>query len=363
MFDNDGIGLAMASGFFPHQIPLRRYGGGCRYRSQLAVSTPYSACHATYILMVDDDTYVNYDLLIERYRNDIYGIMQSVPIVMGEFQGTPEHLTTKGIFAGGSGYFISKAAINRLVSNASIYYAPGDKHHYRTPEQQRGLSVAIEAFRRGSSTCPEDCVDYDPLKNPPIRAYPPVNADLKDDSWKSQSGLLPNSSFISISVPLIDLCSNMMANEHTCLHSDHSLGRCLIYGAHVVPVGMVCQRTFESANETEIDMDEINHGHNRDYNASRSVIDKDGKRISYVKVLDTYHTRPKFLRHTGMCFMSQSCDSDQITCHRFKAMYKTGEGIVVPVKYYKHPSYYKLVSSCEVMGIGRGATPLRWCDE
>merc|ERR1711991_117387 len=86
-----------------------------------------------FILMVDDDTYVNYDLLINRYRSDIFGIMQKIPIVLGEFQGRPDHLTSKGIFAGGSGYFISKAAINRLTFNATMYYGPGDRYHYRTP--------------------------------------------------------------------------------------------------------------------------------------------------------------------------------------------------------------------------------------
>lgn len=59
----------------------------------------------TYI-QVDDDTFVNYRLLLERYKEDIYGIMQQTLIVMGEFQGNEMHLTKKGIFAGGSGYFI-----------------------------------------------------------------------------------------------------------------------------------------------------------------------------------------------------------------------------------------------------------------
>jgi len=49
---------------------------------------------------------VNYRLLIERYREDINGIMQHTPIVMGEYQGNEMQLTKKGIFAGGSGYLI-----------------------------------------------------------------------------------------------------------------------------------------------------------------------------------------------------------------------------------------------------------------
>ena len=308
-----------------------------------------------FILMADDDTYINYDRLVTTYRSNIYGIMQNIPIVLGEFQGKPRHLTSKGLFVGGSGYFLSKAVVNRLISNETIHYVPGDKYHYRTPELQRALSVAIEAFQKGSTTCPEDCVDYNPLKHPPTRAYPP--ADARDDSWKSQSGLLHNG-FISISIPLVQLCTNMMANEHTCLHSDHSLGRCLVYGANIVPVGMVCTRKFEYTNDTNI----LHDSRNRDHNDSRSIPDENGNIISYVKVLDAHHTHSKHIQYSGMCFMSQTCDKDKITCHRYKAMHNINEGLVLPVKYYTHRSYFREDSSCEVMGIGKEATPLRWCD-
>ena len=40
-----------------------------------------------FILMVDDDTYVNFNLLMERYKPDILDSMQRVPIVVGEYQG------------------------------------------------------------------------------------------------------------------------------------------------------------------------------------------------------------------------------------------------------------------------------------
>jgi len=316
-----------------------------------------------FILMIDDDTFVNYELIVNRYKSDMYGIMQRVPIVLGEFQGSESQLTNKGIFAGGSGYLISKAALERLVSNSSVHYAPDVRHHFRSPEQQRQLSVAIEAFQKGSSTCAEDCVDYDPLRHPPMRVHKPINS--VDDSWKDQSGLLPDG-FLKISVRLIDLCTNLMAGENTCLHSDHSLGRCLMYGANVVPVGMACQRMYETpANATTeelmINGNNNMHIHAAHNNATLSFLDNEGKGVSYVKVLDAYHVRPKHLRYSGMCFMLKTCDlEDQLTCHRFKAVYKSHKGIV-PDKFYRHKSYYQLPSSCEVMELGRGMTPVRWC--
>ena len=308
-----------------------------------------------FILMVDDDTYVNYRLIMQRYRADIYGVMRHVPVVLGEFQGKEHHLTSKGIFAGGSGYLIGRAAIKRLISNSSMYYAPGDRHHFRTPEQQRSLSVVVEAFRKGATTCAEDCVDFNPLKHPPMRTHPPVGAI--DMSWKNESGLLPDG-FLKVAIRLVDLCANLMANEHTCLHSDHSLGRCLVYGANVVPVGMTCQREYQSPNMSIVNLFE---GHR--YNSTRSTIDNQGKVTSYVKVLDSYSSRPKHMRYSGMCFMTRSCNlSEHLTCHRYKASHKKNEDLMpVAEKVYNHNSYYRSESSCEIMMLGDGMNPLGWC--
>jgi hypothetical protein len=70
-----------------------------------------------------------------------------------------------------------------------------------------------------------------------MRAFPPVDDSGGGDSWRKESGILPGG-FMKIAVRLIDLCTNSMAGENTCLHSDHSLGRCLLYGAQVIDLDM-----------------------------------------------------------------------------------------------------------------------------
>jgi hypothetical protein len=65
-----------------------------------------------------------------------------------------------------------------------------------------------------------------------------------------------------------------MADPNTCQHSDHSLGRCLMYAVAADPVAAACQSTVEPWPDT------IN---------------------------------------IGMCFITPSCNvSHQISCHRYK---------------------------------------------
>jgi hypothetical protein len=88
-----------------------------------------------------------------------------------------------------------------------------------------------------------------------MRAFPLSSAPKSNQDWKKESGLLADG-FMKMSIRcncstvylvditklkntcfrLIDLCANLMAAENTCHHSDHSLGRCLVYGAHVCHV-------------------------------------------------------------------------------------------------------------------------------
>ena len=81
--------------------------------------------------------------------------------------------------------------------------------------------------------------------------------DLKDWIWpmtsllaeaehqanpRSTDGTYPFDAMVTpINTRLIDLCANLMANEGTCQHSDHTMGRCLLYGASGVPVGAQCE--------------------------------------------------------------------------------------------------------------------------
>ena len=178
-----------------------------------------------------------------------------------------------------------------------ILHNEEERDPFRMAKQRLSLSVYNEAFEIGKRTCPGACAEFDPHSFPPLRKYPPSDVDSNSISnsisnsnsnsnidsnsnssnsnssnstttssnnnsggssarrdWVAESGLVSNTGFVSIAVRLVDVCANMMAGEYTCMHSDHSLGRCLIYGAHATPLGMTCQRELVNcsrSNRTE----------------------------------------------------------------------------------------------------------------
>jgi len=130
----------------------------------------------------------------------------------------------------------------------------------------------------------------------------------------------------------------------------------------VVPVGMACRREFIPMDpNTTLPVEYRRGEHSIDYNSSKTWKDHEGNIVSYARVLEHYHKRPKTIRYTGMCFMSPACNTnEQLTCHRFKAVFRNHRGLF-PDKYYKHRSYYQQLSSCEVMAIGGPPVSLRYC--
>jgi len=53
---------------------------------------------------------------------------------------------------------------------------------------------------------------------------------------------------VPLATRLVDVCATLMAHEGTCHHSDHSIGRCLIYGAYADPVNSGCHSTAPAGN-------------------------------------------------------------------------------------------------------------------
>eukprot|EP01038_Epipyxis_sp_PR26KG_P004566 gene4566-6439_t len=220
-----------------------------------------------FIVILDDDTFLNYHLLINKFSDIIYDNMTKDPIVIGEFVGKTGpfgHLSKQGMFVGGSDL----------------------EDNYRSYQQILTLSLISD----GLITCLSDCMDNSNSAN---GWYHDKNNNLLNYYYNNCIGnkpiMIDKQWKLSIKIRLIDYCVNLMASDNTCLHSDHSVTRCFLYGAKAMPIGAVCHSKVP-------------------------VIP------SHVKV--------------GMCFMSPLCNiSEQITCHRFKAQgYKNH----IQNKYYDH---------------------------
>eukprot|EP01041_Mallomonas_annulata_P013043 gene13043-27527_t len=158
-----------------------------------------------YIIMVDDDTYVNYALIERSYRMLIDSDMKYEPLVIGHYI-MKKAITTKGFFFGGTGYIIGSKAIERLTDRAI--------RHVRVPKADRyGMDLSlVNEIRYSNASCASSCV---------------------------LSGTMVNGAF-PLASRLVDVCTHMMASEHTCYHSDYAMGRCLFYGVHIIPMEITC---------------------------------------------------------------------------------------------------------------------------
>ncbi len=298
-----------------------------------------------FLVLVDDDTLVNYPLLVHRYRKYIYPHSNTVntlgsdrsmntetdkAYVLGEFRGREGdwgHISRKGFFIGGSGYILNRAAIKRLVSkevftldNMGLHRGDGGttlaeglernvSDAFRSTYQIERLSVFADLVQHAEEYCPKVYFDAkDPQANPKqfqigrvdtndaclrhmvprLRSmggrkkaagqYVPTGTSATEKDTQSKSYFQRRWKDIVMPMPtrLVDLCSNLMANEHTGHHSDHSMGRCLFYGAYITPVSVVCHSEVPlSTVPPSVDI--------------------------------------------GMCFGTKYCDLDMhVTCHRFR---------------------------------------------
>ena len=181
----------------------------------------------SFVIVLDDDTYLNYKLLMAKYGNYLtQGVMTTRPLVVGELGGTlgdRGHLTKWGGFLGGAGYIIGKKAIEILMSYELKYFKGDglnkkikdikDMDSFRSKVQIHALSVYREGVEYNSKFCQSN------QKNSSAGLY-------KDTCFLSKSPISStvlvsgktNSLVIPIGVRLIDFCANLMANENTCLH-------------------------------------------------------------------------------------------------------------------------------------------------
>ncbi len=299
-------------------------GWACAQRRPLrALSHVLLLFDPKYVVLIDDDTFLNFKLLKHRFSSYLDGEMTEIPVVIGEYQGQTGpngHLSTGGSFAGGAGYIIGKKAIDMLVSKEIEYLVSengkpsgilfGD-NEYRSKSQIFYLSVVQEGLKAADQSCvvsqtPSDSTITHP--NHTIASSYKLLQSLKqwglDHYFKGQdtsSWYKYHKKILPLSIRLVDYCTNLMAGENTCYHSDHSLSRCLIYGAGIYPVGIGCQ---SEAKETPTD----------------------------------------FLY--GLCFMAKQCELHQhVTCHRYVPD-KNGGSTSAPVRLKaSNKAMYKVYSS------------------
>lgn len=334
--------LKKYGGLFPQSaINFMKPGWGCAQRRPLrALAHILLFFEPEYVILLDDDTFFNWPLFQQHMLPFVRSNMSVDPIYLGEAMGrtgTNGHLSTVGMFVGGSGYIIGQKILQRLVSREVVSlgyeyvkfgrikdFLLGDNINekttplfaddaFRSALHKEKLGILQEGLEYSLASCPkynisnqlvDSCIFYQQGRRYHNETWGVDGLDTSTDTVStSKRGsksrkhsppyLIPTHSnqyqfsTVPIGVRLIDFCTNMLANDNTCLHSDHSIGRCFIYGAGASPLITACEN--KSPNVTQAMM--------------KSGI--------------SFHDNHLFF---GMCFMAPQCKLDQhVTCHRYQA--------------------------------------------
>jgi hypothetical protein len=212
------------------QMNVASVGWGCAQRRVLrALAHILHLFEPKFILTVDDDTWVNYKMLINGglingyIKNDLVRLN----LILGSLT-MGRKVTRHGFYYGGAGYLFGEAVIKKLTST-TLVGPTANRDEYRDDITMIFLSLYREAVKNSINTCP-DCIQ--------------VEGNATEDkifNEKATSG-----------VRIIDLCNNMMNEEHTCYHSDHSLTRCFVHGVYADPINIGCGGTLISTNPQNI---------------------------------------------------------------------------------------------------------------
>lgn len=225
---NAVLGESTYKASMPHSFLTNKEtpsGWACAQRRPLrALSHVLTLFDPDFLLLVDDDTFVNmkffaYDSFLSTY---IRTTMSRRKIVLGEMFS--KKITTKGFYFGGAGYLMGRAALSTLNSYVMHSERSTPTENIRTQVHLANLGVLDEAVRVTNATC-TDCIKVRPLNN--------------DAKAKSNSCAV---STADLSVRAVEICMNMMADEGTCYHSDHSVTRCLAYAIYAEPLSLGCFR-------------------------------------------------------------------------------------------------------------------------
>jgi hypothetical protein len=224
-------------------------GWSCAQRRPLrAISHTLLLYDPTFLLLVDDDSYVSIDLILSsKFQEFVRKDLIKSHIVLGQLtQG--RKITRHGFYYGGAGYLFGKTVIDEL--HGKVLRGPNDgANSFIDGNQMRELSLLYETAPASQQFC-TGCIQ--------------VHSDFKIGDLHVQ---------VNTSSRIIDLCVNIMSQEHTCYHSDHAMTRCLLHGVYAAPLDVGCGGSMVGS--------------------SRVVI--------------------------GMCMGTSFCNPDvQLTCHRWK---------------------------------------------
>eukprot|EP01041_Mallomonas_annulata_P004683 gene4683-9280_t len=231
-------------GNFKQYMPLTQlgderceFGWACAQRRPLrALAHCLLLFDPDFLFLGDDDTYLNYALLQRKLGQFIRVNMTRDSFIIGNFLNPrPGQLSPRGFFLGGAGYLMGRAVLEKLVAKEVLSQPPppttplsrtSKAERFSSQQFASHLSLLRDAKSAADIACPEGCID------------------MTQTSQSSQSSDGSTQGSASVSVPigvrLVDLCTHLLAGEHTCHHSDHSLSRCLFYGLPSLPMGLPC---------------------------------------------------------------------------------------------------------------------------
>lgn len=185
-----------------------------------------------FVLLVDDDTFVNAHFLsyMAPLGTYIMTIMRRENVVLGELNIYDKKITKRGFYFGGSGYLMGRGVLSQLTSYtiSSRRYSKSD--WFRSKGQMGTLGLLDEAMLNTSASCTA-C----------IQAGQPIPQD-KSEGFDGEIFVTRTA---NLSIRVIDLCTNMMADTATCYHSDHSLTRCLAHGTYSDTKNAGCESHFD----------------------------------------------------------------------------------------------------------------------
>jgi hypothetical protein len=212
-----------------HFMPTSRLnvaaaGWACAQRRSLrAMAHTLLLYDPEYLLVVDDDTYVSIDMLKPYGKLDNYiraHLVDEISVLGQLTKG--KKITRRGFYYGGGGYLFGRKTIARL--NSFELFGPTVRGSQTVLESQMGgLSLLHEVLPLAKDHCPTCVV--------------PREGSVLEDAYRSLNFEADTS------IRIIELCVNMMSQEHTCYHSDHAISRCLVHGVNAEPFSIECGDT------------------------------------------------------------------------------------------------------------------------